>query len=142
MPNIKLTATLTCTGRFKPGRKAKPKIKSTWVRRAPRPYIWKIGPDEDRHRMYQPWLVSRAQANFRGESFELTFEEYYQLWKNDWDNRGRQPDNMCMTRIDKEGAWSIDNVHVITRKEHLIEQGRARKGYRMTYNPRYTKLKV
>jgi hypothetical protein len=60
----------------------------------------------------------------------------------DWDNRGRQPENVCMTRIDKEGAWEVGNVHVITRKEHLIEQGQARTGYRMSYKPRYQKTKV
>jgi hypothetical protein len=92
--------------------------------------------------MYQPWLVSKAQANFRGEEWQLTFEEYYQMWRNDWDNRGRYPENMCMTRIDKEGPWAVGNVHVITRKEHLQEQGRARRGLRMTYSPRYTKMKV
>ena len=130
------------TPKKKPGRQAKPKVPSTFVRRAPRPHIWKVGPDEERHRMYQPWLLSRAQANFRGEEFTLDFEQYYQMWRHDWDNRGRKPDNMCMTRIDKSGPWSADNTHVITRKEHLQAQGRARKGYRMTYNTRYSKLKV
>jgi len=142
MVDITITSNLDCKARLKPGRRAKPKVKSTWVRRAPRPNVWVVGPDEDRHRMYQPWLVSKAQANFRGEEWALEFEEYYQLWKNDWDNRGRQPDDMCMTRIDKEGAWAVGNVHVITRREHLIEQGRSRKGQAMIYKPRYTKLKV
>jgi hypothetical protein len=92
--------------------------------------------------MYQPWLCSRAQANFRQEEWTLAFEDYYQLWRLDWDNRGRQPENVCMTRIDKEGAWAVDNVHIITRKEHLQEQGEARRGFRMMYKPRLTKLKV
>jgi hypothetical protein len=130
------------TPKLKPGRKPIPREPSTFIRRAPRPHIWKCGPDADRHRMYQPWLCSKAQANFRQEEWTLTFEEYYELWREDWDNRGRMPENMCMTRKDKEGAWEVDNVHIITRKEHLIEQGRARTGQRMTYNPRYSKMKV
>jgi hypothetical protein len=137
------------TPKKKPGRKAVPREPSTWVRKAPRPYIWKIGPDEERHRMYQPWLLSRAQANFRGEPFELEFEDYYQLWKNDWDNRGRKPDNMCMTRIDKSGPWAVGNVHVITRLEHLQTQGTKRGGQNMKYSTKtinkpvvYKKMKV
>jgi len=128
------------TPKKKPGRKPIPREPSTFVRRAPRPQVWKSGPDIERHRMYQPWLLSRAQANFRGEQFDLSFEEYYQLWHKDWDNRGRRPENMCMTRIDKEGAWSLDNVHIISRKEHLAERGTSRKN--MTYKPRYNKMKV
>ena len=130
------------TPKQKPGRKPVPKVKSTWVRAAPRPEVWIIGPDEDRHRMYHPWQVAKAQANFRGEVFELEFEEYYQLWRDDWDNRGRQPDNVCMTRCDKDGAWSVDNVVIITRKEHLQEQGQSRRGFKKTYKPRYTKVKA
>ena len=136
------------TPKLKPGRKPVPKVKSTWVRKAPRPEVWIVGPDEDRHRMYHPWQMARAQANFRGEPFELTFEEFYQLWRNDWDNRGRQPENMCMTRKDKDGPWSADNVHIITRKEHLIEQGGRRTAQGMRYNRKssnsitYKKMKV
>lgn len=110
--------------------------------KGPRPYIWKSGPyDEYKHSMYHPYLLSRAQANFRGEEFTLSFEEYYELWKEHWNNRGRQPENMCMTRRDPDGAWDCKNAYIITRKEHLQIQGRRRKGT-MTYKTHYTKLKV
>lgn len=127
------------TPKKKPGRKAVPKVKSTWRRKDPRPYVWIVGPDEDRHRMYHPWQISKAQAVFRGEEWALEFEEFYQLWKVDWNNRGRQPENMCMTRKDKELAWTADNTHIISRKEHLQEQGQARRGFQMTYKTRQGK---
>jgi len=130
------------TPKLKPGRKAIPREPSGFVRRAPRPHVWKIGPDEDRHRMYHPWQATKAQAVFREEPWELEFEDFYQLWKDDWDNRGRQPDNMCMTRKDKDGAWSADNVHIITRKEHLEELGESRSGMNIKYNMKYKKMKV
>ena len=130
------------TPKQKPGRKPIPREPSGFVRKAPRPHVWKIGPDEDRHRMYQPWLCSKAQANFRQEGWTLEFEDYYQLWKNDWDNRGRMPENMCMTRLDKDAPWSVDNVVIITRKEHLHEQGQARRGLNIKYNMKYKKMKV
>ena len=41
------------------------------------------------------------------------------MWKDQWHNRGRRPDDVCMTRIDDEGAWSQDNTMIISRKEHF-----------------------
>lgn len=129
------------TPREKPGRKSTPKVKSTFVRRAPRPHIWITGPNEFKHDMYHPWQVSKAQANFRKEGWTLTFDEFFELWRGHWHNRGREPDNMCMTRKDKNDAWSQDNVEIITRKEHLQNQGFARTGT-MKYNMNYKKLKA
>lgn len=110
--------------------------------RGPRPHSWLSGPDEYKHSMYTPWMLSRAQANFRKEEFLLSFEEYYEMWKDHWDNRGRKPDNMCMTRKDPLGPWSKDNAYIISRKEHLKIQGHNRKKMNMTYKTRYAKLKV
>lgn len=109
----------------------------------PRPAIWKSGPyDEYRHSMYHPYLLSRAQANFRKEEFTLTFDEYYDMWKDDWNNRGRKPDNMCMTRRDPDGPWSKENTYVLSRREHLQIQGYMRKGTRYNKPTSYKKLKV
>lgn len=102
----------------------------------PRPHTWLSGPDELRHSMYVPWLKAKAQANFRKEHWELTFDEWADLWKNDWDNRGRSGDNVCMTRVDPDGAWSKDNTILMSRKEHLILQGERRRGTTNDYTPR------
>ena len=88
-----------------------------------RPHTWKTGPDPLRHDMYHPWQLAKAQAKFRGEEFTLTFEQYYEVWKDDWHNRGRKPEDLCMTRIDWEGAWEWGNVEIIRRKDHFIRQG-------------------
>lgn len=113
----------------KPGRKPDPnKVKKVGPGRyGPRPHVWVCGPDEYKHSMYMPWMRAKAQANFRNEGWDLTFEQFYELWKNDWSNRGRQPDNMCMTRDDYAGAWCLDNVRVVTRREHLQKQQGARR---------------
>ena len=110
----------------KPGPKpdpAKAKKPSTFVRDVPRPQVWITGPDEFKHSMYHPWQMSKAQAKFREEDWELTFEQYYDLWKDYWHQRGRQADDYCMTRDDVSGAWSVDNIRIITRRKHLEEQG-------------------
>jgi hypothetical protein len=88
-----------------------------------RPGVWKCGPDEYKHSMYQPWLLSKAQANFRGEKWELEFEEYYELWRENWHARGRGADDYCMTRIDYDDPWNTTNAIIVLRKEHLAKQG-------------------
>lgn len=102
---------------------------STWVRNAPRPQVWVIGADagEYKHSMYLPWLRARAQANFRKEPWTLTFEEFYEMWKDLWPQRGRKSEDYCMTREDPEGTWDKDNTVVITRLEQLKRQGFYRK---------------
>jgi hypothetical protein len=42
--------------------------------------------------------------------------------------KGRGTHDYCLTRTDPEGAWTIDNVEVIDRLEHLRRQGASRKG--------------
>jgi hypothetical protein len=104
---------------------------STWVRKAPRPYIWLTGTDPVKHEMYHPWQVAIAQAKFRKEEWDFSFEEYYQLWLPHWDNRGRDSLNVCMTREDMDAPWTAGNVVIMTRNEHLKRMGDRRKDLRL-----------
>ena len=83
-----------------------------------RPHTWLTGPDEYKHQMYSPWQCMSAQARFRGEPWDLSFEDFYDIWQGHWDDRGRSSDDLCMTRADYELAWSKDNIILITRAEH------------------------
>jgi len=107
-------------------RPRKPGIK--YIKGVERPHTWLVGEDEYKHQMYLPWLKARSQAKFRQEEFTLTFEEYYSLWNGKWEQRGRDTDELCMTRHDWTGAWALDNVYICTRKEHCQRQGLARRG--------------
>ena len=93
------------------------------ARGKPRPHQWCTGPDPFKHSMYWPFQAHQAQARFRGDEHTLTFEEFFEIWKDEWDNRGRKAHNMCMTRKDSTGAWSKENIELITRQEHLERQG-------------------
>jgi hypothetical protein len=118
----------------KPNPNPKPKKKGVFVAGVLRPQVWLCGPDEYKHSMYHPWQMARAQANYRGEDWDLSFEEYYELWKDEWPNRGRRPQDMCMTRQDAEGAWDSTNAYIITREEHFSNNSPARSHLGMTYN--------
>lgn len=68
---------------------------------------------------YISWLRMKAQCNFRSEEFELTWEDYLVIWQDQWHLRGRKPEDICITRRDWEGPWSLDNCMLISRHEHL-----------------------
>jgi len=111
----------------KPGRKKIERSpKPFFDKRAPRPQMWVTGPDKQRHDMYMPFLRARAQAKFRSEGWELTFDNFCDIWKDNWNRRGRGTHSLCMARIDYEGDWTLNNVELIERKAHVVKQGKAR----------------
>jgi len=85
--------------------------------------------DPQLHVRYNPFLKSRSQAWYRGEDWDLTFEEYCQLWTwEHWILRGRGPTDFAMVRKDVEQGWSLDNCEIVTRTEQLRRTGRNRTG--------------
>lgn len=89
--------------------------------KGPRPHTWKVQGMVP-HKQHIAWQRSKAQAVFRGESWELTFEQYQELWVGCWEKRGRGRDDMCLSREDPDGAWDTINTSVIPRLEHLRRQ--------------------
>jgi hypothetical protein len=85
--------------------------------RGPKPHRWICGPDPELHKMYDPHLKAKAQAMYRGEDWTLTFDEFAELWAGQWQFRGRDGQDLCMTRIDFEKGWSKDNCELVTRQE-------------------------
>lgn len=69
---------------------------------------------------------ARTQARFVGHEWHITIDEFMELWLEDdrWLRSGRTSDCLAFSRIDMEKDWTIDNVHIITRKEMLKNQGR------------------
>lgn len=127
----------------KPGVKPnpnKPKREPKFFKGVPRPHVWICGPDEYKHQMYTPWMMARAQANFRGEVWDLTFEEFFKLWDGHWEQRGREVTDLCMSRKDWKKPWDKKNCVIITRQEHFINQGLSRKGNFKKLQ--YTKIKA
>lgn len=87
------------------------------------PDDWCTGPDPIRHDKYYAWLKHKAQANFRGEEHNITWEEWESIWTDElWAKRGRLATDLCLGRLDHLGEWSIHNVHVVPRSEHLKRQ--------------------
>ena len=71
----------------------------------------------------------RAQLKHRGDIINLSIDEYLELWGENWFLRGRGIDDLCMTRKDWTAPWSLDNVELITRKQHFASRGDNLKTY-------------
>lgn len=65
----------------------------------------------------RPFLLSRCQAKYRKEEWNLTYEEFCTLWADHYLERGRDGHNYVMTRKDVLKAWDINNILVLTRLE-------------------------
>jgi hypothetical protein len=83
----------------------------------PRPHVWKSGPDPVRHYQYLCWLRARAQANYRGEPWQLSYEEWVELWGDNWHRRGRGGESLQASRVDVHKPWSRSNIRLLTRAE-------------------------
>lgn len=89
------------------------------------PNTWLSGPDPINHKLYTDCQRARAQANFRGEGWEITEQEYIDLWRQD-DNyklKGRSTGSLCLVRIDLEKPWRLDNVQILERLRHFRRAG-------------------
>lgn len=85
-----------------------------------RPLQWISGPDPIRHSKFNPWHKARVQARFRGEDYQLTFDEFCELWTDElWQRRGRGSQDLGMTRRDLSGPWTVENCVIVTRREQV-----------------------
>ena len=68
--------------------------------------------------MYVQFGYHRVSSRLRGESWNLPWETWRDIWLPHWQRRGRTWDSLCLARIDMDGGWQVDNIHLITRREH------------------------
>jgi hypothetical protein len=68
--------------------------------------------------MYVAFGYNRVSARLRKEQWDLTWEQYRDLWLPNWDQRGRSAECLCMARRDLEKPWDTSNIELITRREH------------------------
>lgn len=56
----------------------------------------------------------RRHSKSRGIPFELTFEEWWELWEPYWDLRGKSNSSYVMCRVGDSGPYSKENVYIHT----------------------------
>jgi hypothetical protein len=97
-----------------------------WPKGVRKPHRW-IVQGEIPHQQFECWHKMRAQANFRGDVFLLSFEQFQLKWAGFWDRRGRGRDDYCLTREDTEGPWDWSNTVCVPRLVHLRRQAQFKK---------------
>jgi hypothetical protein len=86
------------------------------------PQQWHTGKDPVTHEKYYAFLKHRAQAKFRGETYQLTWPEWRKLWSRKyWSKRGRSPRSICLSMKDKTQGWCVGNLKFRQRGEHMSE---------------------
>ena len=87
-----------------------------------RPYMWKSGPDPELHLRYKQWLQQKNQAQYRGEDWQLSFQDWLTVWGTDIKNRGRHKGQLSMIRRNYLLPWTKDNAIIVTREEQSVIQ--------------------
>ena len=77
-----------------------------------------------------PWVLSKNQARARQQQWDLSREEYDDLWQGKEDKRGRSSDSLSLCRVDLNKPWSKENCVLMTRtqyREKMKERNRKSK---------------
>jgi hypothetical protein len=66
------------------------------------------------------WARMKAQAKFRKEEWDLSWEDFIILWTDDlWEKRSKKSNGLVMMRTDIDKPWQFDNVVIIARHLQL-----------------------
>lgn len=68
----------------------------------------------------QRYFEHRQNAKRRGIPFELTFNEWLQIWQDSgkWDMRGKGKGSYVMSRIGDAGPYSVKNVYINSQEDN------------------------
>ena len=77
----------------------------------------------------QKYNVHKAGAKRRDIPFNLTFEQWTNIWfsSGKWDLRGHGANKYCMCRYGDKGAYEIGNVYIATNRHNGIVANTGRK---------------
>lgn len=71
---------------------------------------------------YKRFVLHRARAVRHGIPFTLTFEQWWELWKPHYHQRGRRRGNKVMCRYLDAGGYTLGNVAIKTVRENAQER--------------------
>ncbi len=64
----------------------------------------------------------KHSARERGIEFDLTLDEWWEIWEPHFANRGRATNQLQMCRTRDEGAYRSGNVRIATARENQAER--------------------
>jgi hypothetical protein len=96
-----------------------------------RPHTWITGPDPLRHEQYTAWSRTRAQAHHRGETWNLSFDHWVEIWGSNWSRRGRHRDNLVLMKRVWNQPWSHTNCELVDRVTFHTRQAKIKQERRI-----------
>lgn len=75
--------------------------------------------DKDRNTPYGKYVQHKHRAKQSGVAFNLTFNQWWNIWKPHWDERGLGKLVMC--RLRDSGAYEVGNVRIDTQANNNRE---------------------
>ena len=73
------------------------------------------------HKLRQAFQKQRANAKLRGIAFEMTFQEWYDVWERSGklELRGCGADKYVMARYGDVGPYAVSNVEIVTNSKNV-----------------------
>lgn len=112
------------------------------------PHLWTFPHDEIKTAAYIKYLRAKAQAKFRCEHWDLTWDQWWGLWDKSgkWLEKGSRADGYCMMQLDTQVGWTEDNCRIVPRQEHLSSQRKRTKSIepnkKLTWDPQDPKFRL
>lgn len=66
--------------------------------------------------------TQKSSAKARGITFELTFQQWWDVWAPHWGERGTRVGQKCMCRTRDEGGYTLGNVRIDTVTANVHER--------------------
>jgi hypothetical protein len=82
------------------------------------------------------WNRMKAQAKYRNEEWDLSWEDFQIIWEGKWHLRGSVKRSLGLIRKDWSKGWSLANVEIQPREEIMRRQGHARRGKTYSKKPK------
>ena len=112
-----------------------------------RPRVWVFPHDERKTDAYMKYLRSKAQAKYRMEHWDLTFDQWWNSWESSgkYDERTNDKHGYCMIQSDPDLGWIEENLLIISREQHLKTQHQRRQTVKnkvLTWDPDDLKFRL
>lgn len=75
----------------------------------------------DEHQARAKYHAHKASAKSRGIDFDLTFDEWMEIWGDRLSLRGTRAGQLQMCRHRDEGGYTVGNVRIDTRESNIAE---------------------
>ncbi len=70
----------------------------------------------------EQYRIQKQNARRRGIGFEITYEQWLEVWGDKIEQRGVGKGKYCMARNNDQGPYAIDNVKIIPFEDNNKEQ--------------------